>query len=81
MYDFLIIRLCQDQVIKLETITNLASPLVYEGLEIKRELGTDHILINEEKHSVPANGKSTVEANKASISFGYFTGDADVLDW
>jgi hypothetical protein len=54
---------------------------VYEGLEIKRELGTDCVLINGQLYSVPANGKCAVEADNASISFGYFTEDAEVLDW
>jgi hypothetical protein len=81
MYDFLVIRLCQDQTTLLEAVTNLVGPLVYRDLEIKRDLGTDRIFINGQRYSVPANGKCTVEANNASISFGYFTEDAEVLDW
>ena len=81
MYEFLVIRLCQDQTTLLEAITNLVSPLVYEGLEIKRELDTNCILINGTKYLVPANERSIVEENDISISFSYFTPDADVLDW
>jgi hypothetical protein len=81
MYEFLVIRLCQDQTTLLEAITNLASPLVYEGLEIKRELDTNCVLINGTKYSVPTNGKNTIEVNGTSIGFSYFTADADTLDW
>ena len=81
MYEFLVIRLCQDQTTLLEAITNLVSPLVYEGLEITRKAGTDYIFINGQRYSVPTNGKNTIEVNGTSISFSYFTPDADVLDW
>lgn len=81
MYNFLVIRLCQDQATLLEAITNLVSPLVYEGLEITRKAGTDYIFINGTKYLVPANEKNTIEVNGTSISFSYFTEDADVLDW
>ena len=81
MYEFLVIRLCQDQTTLLEAITNLASPLVYEGLEITRKAGTDCIFINGQQYSVPTNGKNTIEVNGTSISFSYFTADADTLDW
>jgi len=81
MYDFLVIRLCQDQATLLEAITNLLNPLVHDGIEIQRGLDTGCILINGEQYSIPATGKSSVEVNNASISFGYFTEDADVLDW
>jgi len=81
MHNFLVIRLCQDQATLLEAITNLVSPLVYEGLEITRKAGIDCIFINGTKYLVPANGKNIVEENDISISFSYFTPDADVLDW
>jgi hypothetical protein len=81
VYAFLVIRLCQDQTTLLEAITNLVSPLVYEGLEITRKAGTDYIFINGQQYSVPTSGKNTIEVNGTSISFSYFTEDADVLDW
>ena len=81
MYEFLVIHLCQDQTTLLEAITNLVSPLVYEGLEITRKAGTDYIFINGQQYSVPTSGKNTIEVNCTSISFSYFTEDADVLDW
>ena len=81
MYNFLVIRLCQDQATLIEAITNLVSPLVHDGIEIKRELDTNCVLINGTKYLVPANGKNIVEENDISISFSYFTPGADVLDW
>jgi len=81
MYSFLIIRLYQTKIARLEAVTNLVSPLVFAGVEIKKGPGTNCILINGEQHHVSENEESLVRVgDSAFVSFGYFPESDEVLD-
>jgi len=76
MYKVQILRFSKPRVEHLEASTYLLNPLVYEGVTIEKNLGTDCIRINGILHQVPVNEMNCVQLdNTTFVNFGYFLED------
>jgi hypothetical protein len=72
MYNFQILCLTKSPTTYLETNTDLVNPLVYEGIKIEKQFGTDCIQINGAQYQVPVNETKCVNINGNVVRFGYF---------
>jgi hypothetical protein len=80
MYVILILRLYQTKVARLEAVTDLASPLVYAGVEVRRGTDGNSILINGKQYHVPKNDEGVVKIDDIIVSFGYYTDNEESID-
>jgi hypothetical protein len=72
MYNFQVLCLTNSPATYFEATTDLVNPLMYEGIKIEKQFGTDCIRINGTQYQVPVNEMHCVNVNGNVVRFGYF---------